>query len=245
MKQTELIMGMPITVELVGGTEQAVALRTVFDYFRSVDERFSPYKPSSEVSQVNQGKPLESCSQAMRTVMALCEATKAETGGYFDIRRNNRIDPSGLVKGWAIHNAATILRWRGFKNFSIEAGGDFQLYGHGPSRAQWRIGIRNPRNRQEIIKVLYATDRGIATSGTAIRGQHIYNPLQPDAKLTSVLSLTVIGPNIYDADRYATAAFAMGDSGLAFIESLPGFEGYAVKSNGTALLTSGLEGYTI
>ena len=49
----------------------------------------------------------------------------------------------------------------------------------------------------------------------------------------------MIGPNIYEADRFATAAFAMGRDGILFIEELQGFEGYMIDRNGMATLTSG------
>ena len=42
----------------------------------------------------------------MRAVFALAEQTKQETAGYFDIDRGGFYDPSGIVKGWAIANAA-------------------------------------------------------------------------------------------------------------------------------------------
>ena len=76
-----------------------------------------------------------------------------------------------------------------------------------------------------------------------IRGQHIYNPHDGDKEIKDVASLTVIGPNIYDADRFATAAFAMGKPGIRFIESLPGHEAYMITSDRRATLTSGFERY--
>ncbi len=109
----------------------------------------------------------------------------------------------------------------------------------------WRIGIRNPFNRTENVKVLALAEGGIATSGTAIRGQHIYNPHQPDSAIQDILSITVIGPNIYDADRFATAAFAMGKKGIQFIEKLAGFEGYMIDDQARATLTSGFERYVV
>lgn len=244
MKQTEIIMGMPVTIEIVDGPRIANALARTFDFFRAVDERYSPYKPNSEVSQLNQGKPPKACSAEMQQILELCEATREETGGYFNIRRMGKIDPSGLVKGWAIHQAATQLLREGYRNFSVEAGGDFEVHGHNALGAPWRVGIRNPRNRHEIIKVLEVSDAGVATSGTAIRGQHIYNPFLPDATLTDILSITVIGPNIYDADRYATAAFAMERKGITYINELKGFEGYAVTANNTAVMTDNFERFT-
>ena len=53
-----------------------------------------------------------------------------------------------------------------------------------------------------------------------------------------------MGPNVLEADRFATAAFAMGREGIHFIESLKGFEGYAIDAKGIATMTSGFEVYT-
>jgi len=236
-------MGMPITVEIVDALD-AVLLHDVFDYFTSVDERFSTYKPSSEISQINAGVlPRHKWSADMRRVLDLCAQTKRDTHGFFDIRRGGMLDPSGLVKGWAIQGAADVLRRRGARNFYVEAGGDVQVAGHNAAGKPWAVGIRNPFNLGEIIKTVHLTDMGIATSGTYVRGQHIYNP-HGESGINNVRSLTVIGPSVYDADRYATAAFAMGWDGVAFIASLPGLEAYQVDDSKTATFTSGFEGYT-
>jgi FAD:protein FMN transferase len=84
---------------------------------------------------------------------------------------------------------------------------------------------------------------GVATSGTYIRGLHIYDPKKDNQPVNEIVSLTVIGPNIYEADRFATAAFAMGKNGINFIENLPGFEGYMVDNDKKATLTTGFEKY--
>jgi thiamine biosynthesis lipoprotein len=243
MKRTEIIMGMPVSVEIVGAKDAAGAIKDTFDYFRNVDARYSTYKPDSEISRINDGLPRAEWSAEMKRVLEMCEQTKHETKGYFDIMRGGKRDPSGLVKGWAINEAAKRLRRRGVRNFCLEAGGDFQPCGQPARGGPWRIGIRNPFNRNEIIKVVAVTDKGVATSGTAVRGQHIYDPHAPRTDLDSVKSLTVIGPDIYEADRFATAAFAMGGKGIGFIESLGGFEGYMIDAGKTATYTSGFERY--
>src|SRR5258706_490587 len=125
----------------------------------------------------------------------------------------------------------------------VDAGGDIQVFGKNNEGRDWRVGIRNPFNMDEIVKVLAVSDCGVATSGTYVRGQHIYNPKDSEETIPEIVSLTVIGPNIYDADRFATAAFAMGRDGIIFIERLEGFEGYMIDKNGLATLTSGFEGY--
>jgi thiamine biosynthesis lipoprotein len=246
MKQTRLLMGMPITVDLMDAVDAARAERAinrVFAYFARVDDTFSTYNDTSEISRINRGELAErAASDDVKTIFFLAEQTRGATDGYFDIRHAGRLDPSGIVKGWAVLNAARLLERSGLRHFYVDAGGDAQLSGLCDGRP-WRVGIRNPFNRHEHVKVLSLTDCGIATSGTAIRGQHIYNPLQPDAPLTEVMSLTVIGPDVYEADRFATAAFAMGRQGIGFIERRAGFEGYMIDECARATYTSGFERY--
>ena len=245
MKRTQLIMGMPISIEIQDGQASEADIDSVFAHFAIVDEQYSPYKPTSEVSRINAGLKQSDWSDDMKSILKLCEQTNQETNGYFDACYNGSFDPSGIVKGWAINNAATLLRDRQCRNFYIDAGGDIQVSGLNGDGQPWRVGIRNPFDRQEIIKVLALTTEGVATSGTAIRGAHIYNPLTHAVADDDIVSLTVIGPNIYEADRFATAAFAMGRPGISFIESLQGFEGYLIDADRQATLTSGFDRYVV
>ena len=211
-------MGMPITVEIVDPGDGETAIQRVFSYFEYVDGKFSTYKDDSEISQINQHEiTIERSSPDMQTIFRLAELTRLETNGYFDIRRNGAYDPSGIVKGWAIQNAANLLRDEGYRNYYVDAGGDVQATGKNGLGQNWRVGIQNPFNTREIVKVLSVSDCGVATSGTYVRGEHIYDPRNHDRAVNEIVSLTVIGPNIYEADRFATAAFAMGKAGIHFI----------------------------
>ncbi len=244
MKQTRILMGMPVMIEVIDPSVTESHINDIYIYFEYIDEKFSTYKATSEITQINEGKlGLPEASKDMKTVFLLADKTREETYGYFDILRKGKYDPSGLVKGWAIYNAAQLLRKKGFRNFYVDAGGDIQVYGKNGEGQKWQIGIRNPFNIDEIVKVVSVTNRGVATSGTYIRGDHIYNPKSDDPLETEIVSLTVIGSNIYEADRFATAAFAMGSEGIYFIESLKGFEGYSIDRNGRATMTTGFEEY--
>jgi thiamine biosynthesis lipoprotein len=240
------MMGMPITIEIVNPQATEKTFNEVFNYFTHVDEKFSTYKPTSEITALNNGTlALDDASEEMRLVLAMCEETKQQTNGYFDIKNpNGKLDPSGLVKGWAIWNAAKLLEKNGFKNFYIDAGGDIQPHGRNADGGKWAIGIKNPFNEVENVKVIYVGEEGVATSGTYIRGLHIYNPREGNKPVSGIVSLTVIGPNVHDADRFATAAFAMGADGINFIEQLPGYEGYAIDKEKIATMTTGFEKFT-
>jgi thiamine biosynthesis lipoprotein len=246
MQETRLMMGMPITVAVVD-PRTPDTIEAVFSYLDKVDRRFSTYRDDSEVAAINAGR-LSSAdySDEMREVLTLAERTRAETAGYFDIhRKNGGIDPSGVVKGWAIRNAAEIVSRSGARRYFIDAGGDIQSHGTNAEGGAWRVGIRNPFNHDEIIKVVRPDGHGVATSGTYVRGQHIYDPHRPGATIDDLVSMTVIGRDVLEADRFATAAFAMGATGIGFIEGIPDLEGYAVWRNRTATMTSGFQRFVI
>lgn len=246
MKETRLLMGMPIILEVVDPGVRSFDLEKIFDFFQYVDNEFSPFKPDSAVSRLNDGrlKP-ENYDRELREILDLSEETKQETDGYFDIYYNGHCNPSGLVKGWAIHRAAQSLKKAGFNNYYINAGGDIEVAGTNQAGQIWKVGIRNPFNHKEIVKVLGLSGRGIATSGTYQRGQHIYNPLAEISGQSEIVSLTVVGPNVYEADRFATAAFAMGRDGLTWLEQRPGLEAYQIDKNGQAAYTSGFNQFIL
>jgi thiamine biosynthesis lipoprotein len=245
MKQTKLIMGMPITIEIADEAALEDDFDEVFSYFDYVDNKFSPYKKESELARLNAGSvAADDLSEDMCVILDLAEETKRETGGYFDvINRAGLLDPSGLVKGWAVKNAADILERQGFRNFYVDAGGDIEARGWNEKGESWSVGIRDPFASGRIVKTVRLTGRGIATSGSYERGHHIYDPHDRRNELADIVSLTVIGPNVYEADRFATAAFAMGKAGVGFIEKLAGLEGYSIDHSGIATMTSGFKKY--
>jgi thiamine biosynthesis lipoprotein len=245
MKKQAVIMGMPVTVNVVDKNVTDEDINEVFSYFHYIDGKFSTYKKNSEISQINSGKLKKfQYSSEMKKILFLSEKTKKETNGYFDIHINGILDPSGIVKGYAIFEAAKALKDRGFKNFYVEIAGDIQVYGKNEKNELWKVGIQNPFNLDEIIKAVKLKDKGIATSGTYIRGKHIFNPKEKKAA-KQVTSISVIGPNVYEADRFATAAFAMGEKGIEFIEKLKGFEGYMIQNDHKAVYTSEFKNYTL
>lgn len=242
MKKQEFVMGMTAIITIADKNSKESDIAKVFEYFHYIDEKFSPYKKTSELEKINNGKIKKSnCSREMKKILTLSEKTKKETGGYFDIKIDGKIDPSGIVKGYAINQASKMLKKMGYKNFTVEIAGDIQICGKNKNR-KWKIGIQNPFNVGEIIKIVYLSNKGIATSGTYTKGNHIVDPVKKVAA-DEISSVTVIGPDVFEADRFATAAFAMGEKGIVFLNKLAGFEGYLVKKNKVGVMTPGFKKY--
>jgi thiamine biosynthesis lipoprotein len=237
------IMGMPVSVHIVDACAREEDAESVFASLRCVDRVFSTYRRDSETERINRDElSITASSAAMQTVIALCEQTRLETGGYFNARYRGRFDPSGIVKGYAIRQASELLRQRGFRDFFVEAGGDIQTSGRNDRGEQWRVGIRNPFDVSGLINVVHLSGDAIATSGTYERGEHIYDPVH-GRPANAVASLSVIAANVYDADRFATAAFAMGERGIFFIEATPGLEGCVIDWDRRAFCTTGFHKY--
>ena len=242
-------MGTAISFDVRDRAVPESALDEAFEYLRDVDRRFSTYKPDSEVSRLSRGEiDEEAASPDLRTVLELCEQIRETSQGYFDIRAHRwdgGLDPSGLVKGWALENAGRILEAAGGRNYCINGGGDIVVRGEAGPATPWRIGIRHPLEALKLATVVTVRDGAVATSGAYERGDHVRDPFTGKAP-HGVLSITIVGPSLTFADAYATAAFAMGPTGLAWVASLAGYVGCAITadpdgSNGRLTWTPGFE----
>ena len=170
----------------------------------------------------------------MREVLERCEALRAETGGYFDARVGG-LDPSGLVKGWAVDRAVRLLEAAGARDLCVNAGGDVV-------RARRNLACRDPpsvrapqpgrgadprrRGRGRDVRRLRARDA---------HPRPAHRPPGPGA-----LSVTIVGQELATADAYATAAFAMGEAGPAWTAGLEGHDAMTILPGGRVLSTPGL-----
>ena len=88
--------------------------------------------------------------------------------------------------------------------------------------------------------MLAVEDLAVATSGRYERGAHIVDP-HTRRRPTGLLSVTVVGPDLATADAYATAAFAMGADGPAWLATVDGYDAMCVTAARTVLSTDGFE----
>jgi FAD:protein FMN transferase len=219
------------------------ALGRAIRWLHWVDGVFSPYREDSDVSRFGRGSvTLSECAQELTEVLDACAAISALSGGYFTTMPGGRFDPSGYVKGWAIERAAAMLTAAGSAEHSVNGGGDVQCVGDRGPGQRWRIGIADPLRPGALALVVTGRDFAVATSGVVERGPHIINPHtgQPAADLASI---TVVGSGLTLTDAYATAAFAMGSAARDWVESLEGYEAFAITARGTDWQTSGFRAY--
>ena len=241
LRHAEPVMGTVFSFDLPAAA--GPVLPAVLRWLHWVDATFSTYRADSDVSRFGRGETeLADCAPELAEVIGQCRRLSEQSGGYFTAWPGGRFDPSGLVKGWSIEHAATMLTAVGHTPVSVNGAGDVQCAGEPEPGRPWRIGIADPLRPGALAAVVAGRDFAVATSGTAERGPHIINP-HTGLPATELASVTVVGPRVTSADAYATAAFAMGPAVRDWVESLDGYEALAITPDGDRWHTTGFPAY--
>ncbi len=224
MRRVEECMGTVFSIDVRDPDVGEQAIDDVVRWLHWVDSAFSTYQAGSEISRLARGDiTLRECDPQVRKILDLCDDVDWATSGYFSAYPTGVLDPSGLVKGWAIEQASELLRAAGSANHCVNGGGDVQCAGE--------LEPGQPC-------VVTGNELAVATSGTVERGQHIVDPHTRRAP-TALAAVTLVGRHLTYVDAYATAAFAMGDRAQSWLEGLPGYWAFGVTADGASWRTSG------
>ena len=216
-------------------------LERACEKLHEADRIFSLYKPESPLSQLARGETsVAKCPPAVDVVWNLCEEWEKTTGGYFSpFTLQRTFDPSGLVKTWAAQQAIDLLLAEGVTDFSLNAGGDIWLSDGITEDKDWKIGISKPVSIASadaglltVINLKGSHYRALATSGSAERGRHIWNPRNADLAGEELVQVSVLAKDLVTADVWATAAFAEGPRSLERITKIDGVAALFVFSDG-------------
>ena len=211
------IVDIDIASEKIDSVALNAALENVRDFCQKVDQDFSTYIDSSWITRLRQNKvEINECPTQVQEVWQLCLQAKHLSDGAFDPWSvQGGFDPSGLVKGWAADICADMLVAAGAEHVQVNAAGDLALRGGWFDQSvgaikPWKIGVVNPDNKQEILKIFEITDGAIATSGTYERGAHITDPYTGMIAI-GAKSATVVGPLGWLCDGLATGLMVAGE----------------------------------
>jgi thiamine biosynthesis lipoprotein len=207
---------------VVSGAEPA-AVAAVFEEW---EDAFSLFRPESELSRVNRSRAsVVAVSPLFARALSVALDVAAETDGLVDptlcgrwreARLAGRIlsrpagvalDLNGVVKSLAVDAAASLIEDEGF----VSAGGDIAV--RGP------VDVALPRGG--AIRVI---EGGLATSGTASRGEHLIDPRTCEPSDSPWEQVTACGSNCLAADVAAKVAFLLGADGPAWLDerAIPG-----------------------
>jgi thiamine biosynthesis lipoprotein len=250
VRHAEETMGTVFSLDVRGGEPAVVraALQEAVAGLHRVDEVFSTYRDDSQISRLARGElSVGECDAEVAEVLELAAEAERVSEGWFSPRYRGRLDPTGVVKGWATERAARRLAAAGVTGVSVNGGGDVQLLGGPGAGRPWRVGVSDPLRPgglAAVVSAAGASELAVATSGTAERGDHIVDPRTGRSAVTDLVSVTVVAPRLTWADCWATAAFAMGSrEGLRWLESLPDVEALLITAGDEVRCTGGLAGW--
>jgi thiamine biosynthesis lipoprotein len=235
MRRVEMIMGMPVIIDIPEATVDTI-FEAVFSYLRHIDQLFSTYRDDSEVTRFNNGLlKKDDLSADVKYVLEECEYYARFTNGYFSAYYGEQFDPSGYVKSWAMQQAAHMIESAGYQTYLLNIAGD--MIGSGESRI-WNIAIQDPLQKDAMLGIAMLHDQSIATSGSYERGNHIVNPLTHRSD-SDLISVSVYGDNIIDADVFATTCIAMGSTkATEFMTDNPKYAALLIEKNGSQIIVN-------
>lgn len=246
VRHVEQVMGLPVSLALDGRHARTARGRAAWHealaVLRHVDAVFSTYRHGSWVSRLGRGEVgLGDCPAEVREVLALAERARRDSRGAFDVRLprggGHVLDPSGVVKGWAVDRAAVPLRALADTDFSLSAGGDLVAVAGRASATPWRIGVEDPRDPASVVAVVPVLDGAVATSGLVHRGAHVVDP-RDGSTPTVWASVTVVARRLVDADVDATAALVLGEDAPAWLERRGGRTALLVRPDGRTIVVA-------
>lgn len=243
VSHAERVMGTVVSFFVLAGalstSDTLAAIDDACGVLHRVDTTFSTWIERSPMSRYRSGEiALDEAPEELVEVLGRCEVARGLSGGWFDPwAMPGGVDPTGLVKGWAVDRCIDLLQRRGAGAALINAGGDVGVFGEPSPGQPWRVGIRHPWRTDALARVI-ETRVAVATSGNYERGPHLVNPFNGEPTC-SVASATVTGPSLSLADALATAAAVAGPVALDIVAAIDGYDLYLIGSDGSELASDG------
>lgn len=213
IRAVEEHMGTVITLQVHDASSEVVD--RFFSRIRELEALLSRFRPSSQISLLADGSRKRADSDpAVLEVLSRCGDLRRRTDGCFEHEPQQQsgdpadpiLDPNAVAKGWIVTEAAETLKDAGVSEFFINAGGDVMASRPRPGDP-WRVGVQHPDDPDAVVAVFAVSHGAVATSGAYERGQHIRSARTPRLK-----SVTVVGPDLAEADGLATAVLASGQA---------------------------------
>lgn len=170
-------MNVPFTIKLaVTNHDQVVdyildtTSKLIAKDLDEIDDKFSPNKLDSLISKFHRGDAEVFFQDSMfQVVYNQCAIAKVATNGYYDPFKNDRFDPTELIKGWAIEtefqkHLKPLLVDPSIVGVSFSSDEQMQLASANDSNFEWNIAIKNPDDSTDIVAEYNIKNGAIATA---------------------------------------------------------------------------------
>ena len=196
-----------------------------------IDYVFSTYKPTSEISLINED-PNRVWSDEFRNLFNLSNEISTLSEGAFSPNDEGGFDFSAIGKGYAIDKIAELMEKNGVKNYFIEIGGEIRAKGVKFSD-KWIFGIEQPINSKKSPYIAFNVPSegiSIATSGEYREPNHIWGKGPRD-----LISVTVATSDAASADAWATALYVLGEERGLVVAEKNNLEVFFITNDGDSI----------
>ena len=141
------------------------------------------------------------------------------------------VDVGGIAKGWIADALMDAMAPYDLTGIIVNLGGNVAVSGKKPSGAPWKIGVRDPRNPENLLGAVPLSRGSAVTSGTYERTftapdgtvyHHILDPRTGMPATTDVASVTLLCDRSIDAEGFSTTLLALGtERGSALVRRHP------------------------
>lgn len=146
----------------------------------------------------------------------------------------------GIGQGFIADKIKALLIAKGAPAGIVNISGDINTWGKQIDGKQWKVGIKNPLNKDKIFATFPLENSAVETSGSyekyvtfnGVRYSHIIDT-RTGYPASGVISVSVFATSTELADALATGIFVLGvDIGINLIDQLPGVGCIYVEDNG-------------
>jgi thiamine biosynthesis lipoprotein len=155
---------------------------------------------------------------------------EAENNTIFLKKEGMKLGLGGIGQGFIADKIKALLISKGVVAGIVNISGDINTWGKQLNGEKWKVGIKNPLNKDKIFATFPLEDSAVETSGSyekyvtfnGIRYSHIIDT-RTGYPASGVISVSVFAKSTEFADALATGVFVMGvDVGLDLVNQLPG-----------------------
>jgi len=218
--------------------------------------------PISRLWDLPAGKPVIPEKEDIKEALSFVDYRKVklneEDQTVFLEEKGMAIDLGGIAKGYAGDEVVRILKEHEVEHALINLGGNIMVINGKENGSSWRIGIQNPRKKDDSdrnhIAVVQVKDCAVVTSGdyerynvelfrlTGERYHHIFDPATGYPAKNGVISVTIVTEKGIDADALSTSLFVMGvEKGIELANSLEGVDAMIVTEEREIYLSEGFK----
>ncbi|WP_333876161.1 FAD:protein FMN transferase [Flavobacterium sp.] len=160
-----------------------------------------------------------------------------------------KLGMGGIGQGYIADKIKQLLIAKGCVAGLVNVSGDISTWGKQPNGESWKVGIKNPMNKNKIFATFPLEDTAVETSGSyekyvtfnGKRYSHIIDT-RTGYPATGLISVSVFAKTTELADALATGVFVMGkEAGMNLINQLPGIGCIMVDDEGKIATSNNID----